>query len=114
MSRALRTSPSGQASVEFVALLPVLLLLALALWQCVVAGQALWLAGGAARAAARAQALGQDARAAAQRVLPASLLVARVAQRDGSSEVAVRVPLVVDRARGFEVRARAHYARQGP
>jgi hypothetical protein len=52
-------STRGQASVELVALLPLLALNALALWQGVVAAQAAWLAGGAARAAARAQALGE-------------------------------------------------------
>ncbi|MEA2226926.1 MAG: hypothetical protein QOF04_556, partial [Solirubrobacteraceae bacterium] len=46
----------GQATVELVALLPLLMLVALAAWQGVVAGQAIWLSGSAARAAARAEA----------------------------------------------------------
>ena len=45
---------SGQATVELVALLPLLAAVGLALWQAVVAGQAMWLAGAAARSAARA------------------------------------------------------------
>jgi len=60
----------GQASVELVALLPLMAVLAALLWQAVVAGQAVWLAGSAARAAARASAIGADTSAAAKRVLP--------------------------------------------
>ena len=64
---------SGQATVELVALLALVAALAGVLWQAAVAGQAVWLAGSAARAAARASAVGADARAAARRVLPAHL-----------------------------------------
>jgi len=48
----------GQASVETVALLPLVVLVGALLWQAVVAGQALWLSAAAARAAARAAAVG--------------------------------------------------------
>src|SRR5256885_1042508 len=58
-------SESGQATVEFVALLPLVAVVAFALWQAMVAGQAAWLAGSSARAAARARAGGGDPRAAA-------------------------------------------------
>ena len=64
---------SGQASVELVAMLPVLALALGALWQGVVAGQAIWMSGSAARAAARAHALGDDAEDAARRSLPRTL-----------------------------------------
>ncbi|HVW18454.1 MAG TPA: hypothetical protein VHB30_09410, partial [Solirubrobacteraceae bacterium] len=57
-SRRLPAGSRGQASVELVALLPIVLLVGAALWQAVVAGQAIWLSGGAARAAARAAAIG--------------------------------------------------------
>jgi pilus assembly protein CpaE len=50
----------GQATVEAVATLPFVVLVVLVCWQLAVAGQALWLSGAAARAAARAQALGHD------------------------------------------------------
>ena len=71
MAHTLRSgTDQGQASVELVALLPLMAVLAGLLWQAVVAGQAVWLAGSAARAAARATALGADAPAAARRVLP--------------------------------------------
>ncbi|MDQ3676500.1 MAG: ParA family protein, partial [Actinomycetota bacterium] len=63
----------GQATVELVALLPLVAVLAGILWQATIVGQAVWLSGSAARAAARASAIGDDARAAARRVLPARL-----------------------------------------
>src|SRR5918998_699573 len=87
----------GQATVELVALLPLMAVLAAVLWQGVLAGQAVWLAGSAARAAARASAVGADARAAARRVLPARLergLVVR-RERSGGVRVAIAVPAVV-------------------
>jgi hypothetical protein len=83
----------GQASVELVALLPLLVLLACAAWQTVVAGQAAWMAGAAARDAARAQALGRDPAAAARAALPPRL---RAGLRvTGDAEDGVRVRVVV-------------------
>ena len=59
-------SESGQAAVELVVLLPLIVaILALAL-QALLAGQAVWEARAAARAAARAHAVGADAAAAAR------------------------------------------------
>lgn len=100
----------GQAGVELVALLPLLALLACAIWQAVVAGQALWLAGSAAHDAARAQALGQDPAAAARRALPPGLRRGLRVARDGDDGVRVRVvvPVVVDGVRPlWSVAARA-------
>ena len=87
----------GQASVEFVAVLPLILLLAGLAWQVVMAGHATWAAGAAAGVAARAHAVGQDAAGAARAKLPADLRAGmRVRTRDdGSVEVAVRIPSVV-------------------
>ncbi|QEC47841.1 pilus assembly protein [Baekduia soli] len=87
----------GQATVELLGLLPVLALVALALWQAVLAGQAAWLAGGAAREAARARALGADPEPAARRALPADLRRGLRVTRDGGDGVRVRVtvPVVV-------------------
>jgi hypothetical protein len=83
----------GQASVELVALLPIIVLLAGLLWQAAIAGQTLWLAGSAARAAARAKAVDADAAAAARSVLPASLdRGVRVASR-GDGGVKVTLPI---------------------
>jgi hypothetical protein len=97
MPLALR-SCRGQATVELVALLPLLAVLVGLLWQAAIAGQAVWLAGSAARAAARAAAVGADARAAARRVLPGALKRGLVVRRLDSGEgvrVAVAVPALV-------------------
>ena len=89
-------SEAGQASVELVALLPLVAVLGAVLWQGVVAGQAAWASGTAARAAARAAAVGGDPRAAARATLPAGLRgVARVSTRDGGVVVRLGVPSVV-------------------
>jgi len=63
----------GQASVELVAVVPVLLIVTLVVAQLAVAGYALWSAGAAARAGARAGYVGGDAEAAARHSLPAPL-----------------------------------------
>jgi hypothetical protein len=88
----------GQASVEMAALLPLVVLVAALLWQAVVAGQALWLCGAAARAAARAGAVGGDAQAAARGALPPRLeegVRVRLLRDGGGVRVAVRVPSVL-------------------
>ena len=64
---------AGTASVELIAVVPFLLLAVLAAVQIALAGQALWSAGVAARAGARAALVGGDATAAARRALPPSL-----------------------------------------
>jgi hypothetical protein len=98
----------GQAAVEFVALAPLLVLLVLALWQGVVAGHAAWMAGAAAREAARARALGHDPAAAARRVLPRRLEHGLVVRDDGDGvRVRVEVPVVVSHLRLGRVSARA-------
>jgi hypothetical protein len=100
---------SGQATVELVAVLPVVALLAMLLWQLAVAGQAAWLASSAARAAARAEAVGGDTTAAARGVLPRRLehgLRVR-ADKDGAVRVTLGVPAVVGgRLTTVESRAR--------
>jgi hypothetical protein len=101
----------GQATVELVALLPLVALLVGALWQAAVAGQAVWLAGSAARAAARATAVGADARAAARRVLPArlepGLVVAHVGERDDGVRVTIAIPAIVGGGHVGDITARA-------
>jgi hypothetical protein len=94
----------GQATVELVAVLPVLGLVALLAWQAVLAGQTWWLASAAAREGARASALGGDAAVAARRVLPGAQL-----SRDGADGVRVRaeVPPVVAGLRFGSVTVRA-------
>jgi hypothetical protein len=104
-----RRGERGQATVELVALLPLMAILAALLWQAIVAGQAVWFAGSAARAAARASAVGGDVRAAAVGVLPARLRggVAVSARRDEGVRVAIAIPSVVGAVRLGTVSARA-------
>jgi hypothetical protein len=105
----------GQASVELVALLPLIALLAALLWQAVVAGQAIWVSGAAARAAARAGAVGGDRVQAARQALPARLergLRVR-SDRDGAVAVVVGVPAVIGAWRLGTVRASARFEPQG-
>jgi hypothetical protein len=103
----------GQATVELVALLPLLALAVALMWQAALAGQAIWLAGSAARAAARADAIGLDAAAAARRVLPSRLErgLAVSAHGDGAVAVSIRVPSVVGGSLA-SVGARARFAPQ--
>jgi hypothetical protein len=107
----------GQATVELVALLPLMAVLAAVLWQAAVAGQAVWLAGSAARAAARASAVGADAAAAARGVLPArlepGLLVTPERGRDDGVRVTIAIPAVVVGGHLGGVTARARLQGQG-
>jgi len=104
----------GQAAVEFVAVLPLVALLGLLCWQAVLAGQAVWLSGAAARAAARADALGHDPGTAARRVLPAALAERVRAWGDGAGSVTVRlgIPAVVGGIELTSITARARFASQ--
>jgi hypothetical protein len=105
----------GQASVETVALLPLIVLVGALLWQAAVAGQALWLSGAAARAAARAVAVGGDADAAAKGTLPPRLEAGlHVRAAAGGVHVAVRVPSVLSGGSIFTVRSRAAFPGQRP
>lgn len=82
----------GTASVELIAAVPFLLLAVLVAAQLALVGQALWSAGVAARAGARAALVGGDAVAVARRALPSSLREgAEVGEGDGVS-VRVVVP----------------------
>src|SRR3954467_11859771 len=105
----------GQATVEFVGILPLLVLIGLLCWQAVIAGQAIWMSGAAARAAARASALDQDAEAAARRVLPGALADGVSVDDAGGGDVRVRVaiPAVVGGLDLASVTERARFAAQG-
>jgi len=97
----------GQASVELVAVVPVLLIATLVVAQLAVAGYALWSAGAAARAGARAGYVGGDAQAAARHSLPAPLRQgARVKDSDGV-EVRVQAPALIPGIPSVPVTARA-------
>ena len=87
-------SENGQAAVEIAALLPWVAAVLLVAWQLVVAGDARSSAAVAARAAARAAAIGDDPEAAARDRLPQRLRHGlRVRARSGGLvSVSVRVP----------------------
>lgn len=86
----------GQASVELVGVLPFCVFACAVVWQLALAGHAAWAVGSAARAAARAEAVGADPRRAARGALPESLergLQVRV--RDGGEvSTTVRIPAI--------------------
>ena len=106
-----RRGQRGQATVETVALLPLVVLVGALLWQAAVAGQALWLSAAAARAAA----VGGDAEAAARGALPRRLEGGvRVRAAGDGVGVAVRVPSVLSGGSIFTVRSRAAFPRQQP
>ncbi len=86
-----RINSRAQASVELVAILPALAACVLIAAQAAAVGWALWTAGNAARAGARAEHVGGDGEAAARRALPGRL-------RDGAavtSEDGIRVKVAV-------------------
>lgn len=84
------------------------------LWQLAVAGQAAWLAGAAARAAARAHAVGGSTADAARAVLPRSLergLRIRT-DRDGVVHVSIPVPKVVGHGALTSIESHARFQPQ--
>lgn len=86
-------SERGQVAVGFVAIVPALVLIALALLQFALAGHATLSAAAAARAAARADYIGSDAERAARAALAPGLRgSAEVEVGDDAIEVEVRAP----------------------
>jgi hypothetical protein len=99
---------SGQASVELVAVVPLLLLLGAVAWQLALAGHAAWVTANAARAASRADTVGRDAEAAARSALPGALERGLEVERlrEGGVRVSVRMPALI-RTGGAPPRLRA-------
>jgi hypothetical protein len=112
----MRRRECGQATVELVALLPFLVAVLAAAWQLVLAGDARWSAATAARAAARAAAVGGDAEAAARRHLPKRLEDGLRVTESGRGRVRVTlaVPAVVHGLRPGRVSAEASFTPQEP
>jgi hypothetical protein len=103
----------GQAAVELVTLLPLVLVLLAGATQVVLAGHAWWAASAAARAAARAHAVGSPALPAAQRSLPASLDDRVEVERAGDGvAVRLRIPAVLPGLDLGALTARASFAPQ--
>jgi hypothetical protein len=100
---------TGQASVELLAMLPVLVAVALAVLQLLAVGYASVLAGSAAEAGALALAAGADPRAGAREALPGwSRAHARVAVDGGRVDVQLRPPSLLGAlAERLEVSAEA-------
>jgi hypothetical protein len=114
VSRRRLADADGQAAVELVALLPALVAIIALAWQVLLAGQAVWEARVAARAAARAHAFGSDARAAAEDHLRARLepgLRVRT-EADGDVHVSVRIPTVLPAIRLGRATATSHFRPQ--
>jgi hypothetical protein len=99
----------GQASVELLALVPLLVALALAAAQPLAVGYSSVLAGNAAEAGALALAGGGDPRASAREALPGLPHAgARVSVSDGEVRVRLRPPALLEAlADRLEVSARA-------
>jgi hypothetical protein len=87
----------GQASAELLGTVPAVLLIAAVVWQLALAGQAAWLCANAARAAARAEAVGQSGDAAARSALPRSLEHGLRVEHPagGAVRVRLRVPMLM-------------------
>ena len=85
----------GSVSLELIGALPVLLVAVLVAAQIIIAGAALWSAGIAARAGARAVLIGKAPEGAARRALPPVLRKdLRVSRPDGV-RVGVRIPAIL-------------------
>src|SRR3954451_13106096 len=98
---------AGQASLELIAAIPALLFVVLLAAQLAFAGYALWSAGAAAHAGARAAYVGGGARRAALASLPGALRTdASVSARDGLA-VRVRVPSLLPGLPRMPLTARA-------
>src|SRR3954469_1882491 len=107
-------SHTGQASVELVVLLPVILAVLAVGYQAVLAGQAIWEVRVAARAAAREHAIGGDGAAAARTHLRAGLErgLRVTAEDEGDVRVSVHVPTVIPAVRLGRVAATSHFRPQ--
>lgn len=95
-ANASHSGEGGQAAVELLATLPLLLLIALAVMQVLAVGYAGVLAGNAAEAGALALAGGGDARAAARAALPGwTHARGRVSVQGGEVTVRLRPPTLL-------------------
>ena len=114
MPRIAPSDDSGQAAVELVALLPLIAAMLALAWQAVLAGHAVWAVTSAARAAARAAAIGADPASAARAHHPASLergLRVSLA-REGEVGLSVRIPPLLHTVPLGRVHAQGHFRPQ--
>jgi hypothetical protein len=83
---------AGQASVELLAILPALVVCVLLAAHWLSAGWALWSAGNAARAGARAEHVGSDGESVARRAVPGALRGRARSEAGEPTRVTVRAP----------------------
>ena len=76
-------------------MVPVLVVAGLAVWQLVLVGHTAWVSANAARVAARAELVGEDAAEAARSVLPQGLEGGAQVERDGEGRTRVRIPVPI-------------------
>ena len=109
-----RAADAGQATVELVAVLPLVATLLAALWQLALVGYAEWAVNVAARAAARADAVGADPAGAARAHLGRSLERGlRVRSLSGGAvRVAIRIPTLPGVPSIGHARATGHFEPQ--
>ncbi|HEY7257239.1 MAG TPA: hypothetical protein VH476_11220 [Solirubrobacterales bacterium] len=108
-----RGGEAGTASIELIGVLPFLLLSILIAAQLALAGQALWSAGVAARAGARAALVGGDAATAARAALPPSMRRGARVGDDGHVSVEVPVPRLMPALPPLSVAASARLGGDG-
>ena len=109
-----RNGESGQASVELLGVLPLVVALALAVFQLLSVGYASVLAANAAEAGALALAAGGDARAGVREALPGwSRARARVNVAGGEVSVRLRPPALL-RALGERLTVTGEAAVEAP
>lgn len=108
-----RGGESGQASVELIAAIPMMVLMALGAWQAVLAVRAQVAAVGAARAGARAVAVGGSGETAARTHVPEGFASrVRVGRSADGLRVTVAVPAALGGARLGTVSATGRFAGQ--
>ena len=90
-----RAKERGQASVELIVAIPVIVLCTLVAAQLALAGYALWTAGTAARAGARAAHVGGNVRAAAKSAIPEPFRGRAELDSRGRVDVRVLTPSLV-------------------
>ena len=108
-STAAREREAGQATIEVVAALPLLLLAGVVALQLLLAGYSLTLADGAAEAGTLAVVAGREAEPAVRAALPGwARERVQVEARDGTVTVSLRPPSPIAAvARGLEVSSTA-------
>ena len=103
----------GQASVELLALVPLVVLLGWGVWQVALTGLTAGRAAHAARIGSRAAALGADAKEAIRKALPQSMpSLTRLKSDAGKVTVSLRVPSVIPGLKLGSVTASASFPRQ--